>query len=111
MNELSNTYNQNSQEPKVLVIDRCNPTIAPPSKFVVLMHNDDFTPMDFVIDILIKHFGHNADVATQIMMNIHNKGNGIAGVFSKDIAETKAFIAMEEARIKEYPFLLTVEKE
>lgn len=60
-----------------------------PSKWQVVLHNDDVTPMDFVIAILMKVFSHPEEIATKIMWDIHNNGKGIAGVYTKEIASTK----------------------
>ena len=96
---------------ELLVIDREKEKLKPPPKYAVVMHNDDFTPMDFVVDMLVVHFHHSGEVAARIMWDVHTKGKGVAGVFSKDIAETKVAMAMAEAKSQEHPFLLTVEPE
>jgi ATP-dependent Clp protease adaptor protein ClpS len=63
--------------------------INKPTKWQVVLHNDDVTPMDFVIAILMKVFSHSEENATKIMWDIHNNGKGIAGVYTKEIASTK----------------------
>lgn len=83
--------------------------IGPPKMYNVVMLNDDFTTMDFVVDILRKFFGKGEQEAAGIMLEIHKNGKGIAGTYSKDIAETKAKIANEYAQSQEYPFHCSVE--
>ena len=76
------------------------------------MHNDDYTPMDFVVDLLRKYFSHTMETATLIMLDVHEKGKGVAGIFgSRDIAETKMAMALLEAKKAEHPFLMTLEKQ
>lgn len=98
-------------ERQVIVKDREKEKLKEPPKYKVVMINDDYTPMDFVIAILIIHFGHSKEKAFQTMMEVHEKGKGVAGVYPKDIAETKAVIVMEVARRAEHPLLVVVEKE
>lgn len=83
--------------------------IDEPPKYAVIFFNDDFTPMDFVIELLQKHFGHGLEQATFIMLDVHEKGKGVAGVYSKDIAETKAARCNLEARAKEHPLSVIFE--
>jgi ATP-dependent Clp protease adaptor protein ClpS len=83
--------------------------LQPPSKYVVILHNDDFTPMNFVVMILMKYFEHSLDSAAMIMMEVHKHGTGIAGIYTKDIAETKAAWAQNHARQEEHPLLITIE--
>lgn len=81
-----------------------------PRKWKVLLHNDDFTSMDFVVHILMTHFHKSPPEATHVMLQVHHKGIGVAGVFpSKDTAETKVAEVMGEARESGMPLLLTVE--
>lgn len=81
-----------------------------PSMYQVVLLNDDYTPMDFVVDILEKYFQKRHHEATKIMLNIHNEGKGIAGVYTYEIAETKVMQVMEEAKNQEYPLQCTMEK-
>jgi len=86
--------------------------IKPPSKYKVVFHNDDYTPMDFVVITLVVVFNKSPTDAYQIMMNVHEKGRGIAGgPYSKEIAETKANKAMAFARTEGHPLKATFEKE
>ena len=86
--------------------------VKPPSKYKVIFHNDDYTPMDFVVITLVVVFRKSPVEAHQIMMNVHEKGRGIAGgPYSKEIAETKANKAMAFARQEGHPLKVTFEKE
>lgn len=82
-----------------------------PSMYKVLLLNDDYTPMEFVVHILERFFGKNADEATQIMLNVHTKGVGVCGVFTYEVAETKASQVMDLARQQQHPLQCSVEKE
>ena len=83
--------------------------IKVPRMFSVIMLNDDFTPMEFVIDILVRHFGKEPEVAVAIMMEVHEKGKGIAGVYTREMAETKIVKVLDEARKEGYPFMMTMQ--
>ncbi len=80
-----------------------------PPLYAVVMLNDDYTPMDFVVFILMSEFHHNEDKAMEIMLNVHHQGKGIAGVYSRDIAETKA--SQVNAMAKQAGFPLTTQIE
>ncbi|HYN22517.1 MAG TPA: ATP-dependent Clp protease adaptor ClpS [Thermoanaerobaculia bacterium] len=80
-----------------------------PRRWRVLLHNDDFTAMEFVVHVLMKHFHKTPPEATFIMLQVHHKGVGVAGTYPKDVAETKVAEAMAEARENEMPLLLTTE--
>jgi ATP-dependent Clp protease adaptor protein ClpS len=80
-----------------------------PRRWKVLLHNDDFTSMEFVVHILITHFHKEAAEATHIMLQVHRKGVGVAGVYSREVAETKVAEATDEARANGMPLKLTAE--
>jgi ATP-dependent Clp protease adaptor protein ClpS len=82
-----------------------------PPMFKVLLHNDDFTTMEFVIFILMQVFRKNEADAFNIMMKVHREGIGIAGVYTYEIAKMKADKTLNLARAHEYPLMCTVEKE
>jgi len=82
-----------------------------PKLFKVLLHNDDFTTMEFVVFVLEYVFKRDAADAVVIMLKVHNEGVGLAGVYPYEIATTKAEKAMNLARAREFPFLCTVEEE
>jgi ATP-dependent Clp protease adaptor protein ClpS len=82
-----------------------------PALYRVLMLNDDYTPMEFVIHILERFFKKNRDEATKIMLNIHRRGVGLCGVYPHDVAETKVTQVMDFARKHQHPLQCTMERE
>jgi len=84
---------------------------ARPDKFKVLLYNDDYTPMEFVVDILERLFGKGPAAATQIMLQIHRSGLGVAGVYVLEVAETKVVAVHRMAEQRGYPLRAGVEKE
>ena len=82
-----------------------------PRHHKVLLHNDDFTPMEFVVEILESVFNRSAAEATRIMLTVHRSGVGVAGVFSAEIAEAKSTKTLRYARESGYPLLCTTEPE
>ncbi|MBK9214938.1 MAG: ATP-dependent Clp protease adaptor ClpS [Chloracidobacterium sp.] len=82
-----------------------------PKLFKVLLHNDDFTTMDFVVFVLQYVFSRNEADATTIMLKVHNEGLGIAGIYPYEIATMKCDKAINLAKAREYPLLCTVEEE
>ncbi len=76
-----------------------------PKQFKVLLINDDFTPMDFVIEVLEKFFGLDEVKAVTIMLQIHNAGRAVCGIFSRDVAETRVVQVNEYSRQRQYPLL------
>ena len=77
--------------------------------YKVILVNDDYTPMEFVVHVLENFFGMNREKATQIMLNVHTKGRGVCGVFTRDIAETKVVQVNDYSRKHEHPLLCTME--
>jgi ATP-dependent Clp protease adaptor protein ClpS len=86
------------------------PEVRTPSLFKVLLHNDDFTPMEFVVMILETYFSKDRTAAADIMLAVHHKGVGVCGVFPYEIAETKVSLVMECARENEHPLQCSMEK-
>lgn len=86
-----------------------DPELKKPSMYAVVMYNDNYTPMEFVVMVLQEHFKHDLDTAVSIMLNIHHHGKGIAGIYPKDIAETKAQIVNREAQMAGFPLLTQIE--
>ncbi|MBW2715707.1 MAG: ATP-dependent Clp protease adaptor ClpS, partial [Deltaproteobacteria bacterium] len=85
--------------------------IARPERFKVLLYNDDYTPMEFVVKILESIFGKGPSAATQIMLQVHNAGLGVAGVYVLEIAETKLAAVHRVAERQGYPLRAGIEKE
>jgi len=85
--------------------------VQKPPLYKVLLHNDDYTTMEFVVEILKTIFHHDEQQAMQIMLHVHHNGVGLAGTYPREIAETKAEKATSMARAAEFPLLITVEAE
>jgi ATP-dependent Clp protease adaptor protein ClpS len=103
--------NGSSQDPESGLMLKVRPKTQKPSMYKVLLLNDDFTPMDFVVHILEKFFNKNRQEATDIMMNVHRKGVGVCGIYTYEIAETKVTQVMDYARGHEQPLQCTMEKD
>lgn len=86
-------------------------TISEPKRWKVVLLNDDSTPMEFVISILIEIFKHTHETAQDIMLTVHETGSGIAGVYSFEIAEAKAVEATQQARSNGFPLQIKLEEE
>lgn len=102
--------NSNSNNPKQdygLVVED---DVTEPLQYKVLLHNDDYTPMDFVIFVLKKFFSKNETEATQIMLDVHNKGLGLAGVYSFEVAETKVMQVNQFSKNNQYPLKTSYEE-
>ena len=93
------------------VITRTASKTKKPSLYKVLLLNDDYTPMEFVIVVLERFFNKGRDEATRIMLHVHQKGVGICGVYTFEIAETKVTQVMDFARKHQHPLQCTMEKE
>jgi ATP-dependent Clp protease adaptor protein ClpS len=85
------------------------PTFKEPSLYKIVMHNDDFTTMEFVVAVLEMFFHMERLIATRIMYEIHHTGKAICGIYSRDVAETKVDQVKEHARRHEYPLLCSIE--
>ena len=81
-----------------------------PGNFAVVLHNDDFTPMEFVVYVLQEIFHHPTARAEQIMLAVHKDGMGVAGIYRLEIAEQKAYDTAEEAKENQYPLKITIEE-
>lgn len=92
------------------VITRTKPKVKKPSLYRVLLLNDDYTPMEFVIHVLERFFQKDRDAATRIMLHVHNHGVGECGVFTYEVAETKVTQVMDFARQNQHPLQCVMEK-
>ena len=92
------------------VIEKVKPKTKKPSMYKVIMLNDDYTPMEFVVHVLERFFSKTREEATKIMLHVHQQGLGICGVFSYEIAETKVMQVMDCARQNQHPVQWTIEK-
>ena len=91
-------------------LQEARPKLKRPPMYKVLLLNDDYTPMDFVVMILQRIFGMTEEKATQIMLHVHTRGVGVCGVFTRDIAETKVALVNQTARENQHPLKCTMEK-
>jgi ATP-dependent Clp protease adaptor protein ClpS len=82
-----------------------------PRRYRVIFHNDDYTTMEFVVDALVRFFHKTSAEATHIMLTVHKKGSAVAGIYTRDIAETKVEAVMKHARESGMPLLVTAEPE
>ncbi|MGQ9658501.1 MAG: ATP-dependent Clp protease adapter ClpS [Thermochromatium sp.] len=93
-----------------LSVQEARPKLRRPPLYKVLLLNDDYTPMEFVVLVLERFFGMNREKATQVMLHVHTRGVGVCGVFSKDVAETKVAQVNDYARSHQHPLLCTMEE-
>jgi ATP-dependent Clp protease adaptor protein ClpS len=93
-----------------LVLEEAAPRLKRPPLFQVLLLNDDFTPMEFVVDVLERIFGMDRVKATRVMLEVHTRGRGVCGVYTFEIAETKVAQVMAYARQHQHPLLCTMEE-
>jgi ATP-dependent Clp protease adaptor protein ClpS len=93
-----------------LAVEEEKPKLKPPRQYKVVVMNDDYTPMEFVVQVLMTFFAMDNAKATRVMMSVHTKGKGICGTFSHDIAETKVDQVNEFSRINNHPLLCTMEE-
>jgi ATP-dependent Clp protease adaptor protein ClpS len=96
---------------KTGLVTKTRPKTKRPSLYKVLLLNDDYTPMEFVIHVLERFFNKSADEATKIMLHVHQKGVGVCGVFTYEVAETKVAQVMDLARQNQHPLQCRMEKE
>jgi ATP-dependent Clp protease adaptor protein ClpS len=93
------------------VVTKTRQKTKKPSMYKVLLLNDDYTPMEFVVHVLERFFNKGRDEATQIMLHVHQKGVGVCGVYTYEVAETKVTQVMDFARQHQHPLQCTMEKE
>ncbi len=92
-------------------VETTKPQLKAPRKYKVILLNDDYTPMEFVVEVLMSFFQMDEVRATRIMLQVHNEGKGVCGVFTRDIAETKVALVNNFAQCSEYPLLCEMEPE
>jgi ATP-dependent Clp protease adaptor protein ClpS len=93
------------------VVVKARPRTKKPAMYKVLMLNDDYTPMEFVVHVLERFFQKNREEATRIMLHVHRRGVGVCGVFTYEVAETKVTQVMDLARQNQHPLQCTIEKD
>ena len=92
-----------------VALAEAKPELKPPPMYKVVLLNDDYTPMEFVVEILEMFFNMGREKATQVMLAVHTQGKGVCGIYTKDIAETKAAQVNQYARDSEHPLLAEIE--
>ncbi len=108
---MSDQHDENEQQGSYdLAVEEARPKIKQPPLYRVVLINDDFTPMEFVVEILESIFGMERTRATQVMLEVHTKGKGICGVYNFEIAETKVAQVMSIAKQQQHPLLCTMEE-
>ena len=103
--------NGEDDEGKTGLVTKTRPKTKKPSLYKVLLLNDDYTPLEFVVHVLERFFHKNRDEATRIMWHVHQKGVGVCGVFTYEVAETKVAQVMDLARQNQHPLQCRMEKE
>jgi len=108
LSTLSNNGDEPDYEGNVAVQEQ-KPSLKKPPMYKVVLLNDDYTPMEFVVEILQTFFSMDRESATQVMLMVHTQGKGVCGVYSRDVAETKAEQVNEFSRQNEHPLLCEIE--
>jgi ATP-dependent Clp protease adaptor protein ClpS len=103
--------NRNKEDGQSGVITKTAPKTKKPSMYKVLLLNDDYTPMEFVVHVIEKFFNKGREEATRIMLHVHQRGVGVCGVYTYEVAETKVTQVMDFARQNLHPLQCTMEKE
>jgi len=93
-----------------VVVEPAPPELTKPPLYAVLLLNDDYTPMEFVIEVLCRFFSMNLEEATQIMLHVHTRGRAVCGVYSREVAEAKVSQVTTFSRLHHHPLLCTMEK-
>nr|WP_235588865.1 MULTISPECIES: ATP-dependent Clp protease adapter ClpS [Halomonas] len=92
-----------------LAVQSSDPEVARPPMYKVVLHNDDFTPMEFVVEVLQSFFRMDSETAVQVMLTVHTHGKATCGIFTRDIAETKSHQVNQYARECQHPLLCDIE--
>lgn len=92
-----------------VALQQQKPKLSRPPLYKVVLLNDDYTPMEFVVDVLQRFFSMNREKATRVMLMVHTEGKGVCGIFSRDVAETKAAQVNQYSRENEHPLMCEIE--
>lgn len=104
-----NEGGENSGDDGGLVLEEAKPKLRQPPLYQVVLFNDDYTPMEFVVEVLEVFFKMNREQATQVMLAVHTQGKGVCGVFTRDVAEIKAAQVNQYSQKNEHPLLCEIE--
>ncbi len=110
-NQKSGGNGGDDNNPQTGVVIKTRPKTKRPSMYKVLMLNDDYTPMEFVVHVLERFFQKTREEATRIMLHVHRRGVGVCGIYTYEVAETKVTQVMDLARQNQHPLQCTIEKE
>jgi ATP-dependent Clp protease adaptor protein ClpS len=102
--------NPHDQHAHGVALAPAKPELARPPLYTVLLLNDDYTPMDFVVEVLIRFFSMGIEQATQVMLHVHTRGKGVCGMFTREIAESKVAQVNAYAQLNQHPLLCTMEQ-
>lgn len=108
---MSEADKRGTEGPVANVVVKTRPKTRKPSMYKVLMLNDDYTPMEFVVHVLERFFQKSREEATRIMLHVHRRGVGVCGVYTYEVAESKVTQVMDLARQNQHPLQCTIEKE
>jgi len=104
------SHDQQYDDGNELVVQKAQPKVRRPPLFKVILLNDDYTPMEFVVQVLETFFSMDRVKATQVMLHVHTRGVGVCGVFTRDIAETKVELVNDFSRNHQHPLLCAMEE-
>ncbi len=103
-------YSDDFDDADGLAVETAKPKLKRPPLYKVLLLNDDYTPMEFVVYILENFFAMDREKATEIMLHVHTRGMGVCGIFTRDVAETKVAQVNEHARANQHPLMCDMEE-
>ncbi|QWF69513.1 ATP-dependent Clp protease adapter ClpS [Methylomonas paludis] len=103
-------FDPNKDSDGNIALQEAQPQLKKPPLYKVILLNDDFTPMDFVVEILTDFFNMSQEKATQVMLQVHTQGVGVCGTYSKDVAETKVHIVNNYSREHHHPLMCAMEE-
>lgn len=104
----SNHQDNDNEQQGDLALETAKPALKKPSMYAVIMFNDDYTPMEFVVEVLQGYFAKTLEQATQIMLTVHTKGKAVCAIYTHDIAETKAAMVNQYARDNQHPLVCEI---
>lgn len=107
---MSQDPKRNHEQEIGTAVETAPPEVARPPMYQVVLLNDDYTPMDFVVSVLQLFFAMSKEKATQIMLHVHTRGKGVCGVFTREVAETKVTLVNDFSRKHQHPLLCTLER-
>lgn len=107
---MSSTPEHEHETEHGVAVEPSKPEVDRPPLFQVVLLNDDFTPMDFVVEVLRSFFNMDQEKAVQVMLHVHTRGKGVCGVFTREVAETKVTQVNDYARNHQHPLLCSMEK-